>query len=59
MPSHPASIKQSDVTRAIKGVRAAGLEVARVVVSGDQIIVYTPAEEHNGSDEISKALGME
>lgn len=59
MSNRTATFKQIDVTRAAKGARAAGLDVARIVICGDKIVVYTKADEVNGSDEISKALGME
>lgn len=59
MPNRAAKFKQADVTRAAKGALAAGLDVARIVICGDKIVVYTKADEISGSDEISKALGME
>jgi hypothetical protein len=59
LSNRPAPFKQIDVTRAAKGALAAGLSVARIVICDDKIIVYTTADEMNGSDEISKTLGMQ
>lgn len=40
----PGSIRQRDVTRAIKGVVAAGLQISRVEVANGTISVVTRAE---------------
>lgn len=42
MSNRPASFKQVDVTRAAKGVVAAGLKVGRIEIDRDgKIVVYT------------------
>jgi hypothetical protein len=38
----PSKFKKSDVTRATKAVRAAGLEIARVEVAQDGSIIVVP-----------------
>lgn len=47
----PATFKQSDVTRAAKGVVAAGLDVVRVEIQGGKIVVYTAFDD---AFEVSK-----
>lgn len=39
----PSAFKQGDVTRAVRAVRAAGVEVVRVEFNGDGFTVFTSA----------------
>ena len=48
MSRGPHTFKQTDLTRALKGARAAGIDVARVVIDRDGRIVVEMA---NGSGE--------
>lgn len=50
MPRRPASITQADVARAIRGVRAAGLYVVRVVATGDGVSIETSEEPAREGD---------
>ena len=54
-----AAFKQDDVTRAIKGVRAAGLDVARVEIQEGRIVVLigeqANANEPNPLDRLHAA----
>ena len=43
MPRGPCSFKQSDVTRAVKGAVAAGVQVGRVEITKDGSIVVVPS----------------
>ncbi len=43
MSNRPAAFKQADLTRALKGVAAAGMQVARVIVRPDGGIEIIPA----------------
>ena len=51
----PSSFKKTDVTRATRAVMAAGLEVARVEIDRDGVIVVVPGKpgECNHGDETS------
>jgi hypothetical protein len=40
----PSSFKKTDVTRATKAVRDAGLDVARVEISKDGVITVVPGK---------------
>jgi hypothetical protein len=40
----PCLFKERDVTRATKAVRAAGLEIARVEINKDGVIVVVPGK---------------
>jgi hypothetical protein len=40
----PATFRQSDLTRAIKGARAAGIDVARIEIGNDGKIVILPTQ---------------
>jgi hypothetical protein len=42
MPRRPCLFKERDVTRATKAVLAAGLDVARIEISKDGVIVVVP-----------------
>ena len=47
----PLAFKQSDVVRAVKGARVAGLEVARIEVGQDgRIVIFTPQGAPLGSE---------
>lgn len=51
----PSPFRQSDVTRALRGARAAGVDVGRVEIGPDgKIVVYTataPAEPQTDLDK--------
>lgn len=52
----PSPFRQSDVTRALRGAKAAGVEVGRVEIEpGGKIVVYTaattPAEPQSDLDK--------
>jgi hypothetical protein len=44
----PSTFRQSDVTRAVKAVRAAGIGIERVEIEGGKIIVV-PGKPHAGA----------
>ncbi len=44
MPRAPCNFRQRDLTRAIKGARAAGIDVARIEIEKDGKIVILPAQ---------------
>jgi hypothetical protein len=44
MPSAPCNFRQRDLTRAIKGARAAGIDVARIEIEKDGRIVILPTQ---------------
>jgi hypothetical protein len=41
----PARFSQTDITRAIKGVEAAGLRVSSVDIQGDRIVVLVAGQD--------------
>jgi|HubBroStandDraft_6_1064221.scaffolds.fasta_scaffold1170189_2 hypothetical protein len=45
MARRPSNFKQRDVTRALRGAMAAGIEVGRFEIGGDGKIVVIPAGE--------------
>lgn len=49
MSSRATVFKQADVTRAVKGVQNAGLEVARVQVDPGGVIVVVAGKADGGS----------
>jgi hypothetical protein len=46
----PSVFKKTDVTRATRGVRAAGLEIDRVVIAKDGSIVVVPRSKETNQD---------
>ncbi|NDV52151.1 hypothetical protein [Salipiger sp. PrR003] len=61
MANRPATFKQSDVTRAARGVTAAGLPVVGVEIDREGKIIIRCAES-DGKQSVSaidKALGIE
>jgi hypothetical protein len=44
MPRARCTFRQTDVTRAIKGARAAGIDVARIEIGNDGKIVILPMQ---------------
>jgi predicted metal-dependent RNase len=52
MANRPATIRQADIARTVKGVVAAGLSVSRVEVEGAKLVIYTNQTE----DEPGSAL---
>ena len=46
MPRQPATVKQSDVTRYVKGAQAAGVTVARIEVDQmtGRVVVYAEGQ---------------
>jgi hypothetical protein len=56
---HPSKFKKCDVTRATKAVRAAGLEIARVVVAKDGSIVVVPGkpiQDDEATEDLRKLI---
>ena len=61
MPNTRATVKQIDVTRAIKGAVAAGLAVARIEVdqrTGRIVIHSEGSDGESATAEIDRALGI-
>lgn len=56
----PAPFKQVDVTRAVKGAVAAGVEVGRVEIepSGKIVVWMKDNTQHKGSSSVNKMLGI-
>jgi hypothetical protein len=55
MARGPATFKQQDLTRALKGVTAAGIEVAHIRITKDgniEIDTGKPPENEAGNEEI-------
>ena len=53
----PSAFRKTDVTRATKAVRDAGLDVARVEINKDGLIVVVPgkpAEDVGGGSDLDK-----
>lgn len=49
MAKRRTTFRQSDVKRAVAGIKAAGLEVARVEVSADGVITITTQPEQGSA----------
>lgn len=58
MPNRPASIKQADITRYIKGAKSAGFEVGAVKIAPDGTVTLVPASEapHQGDNPCDRLL---
>jgi hypothetical protein len=60
MPRSPNVFRQSDVTRVLRGVAEAGVNVARIeIVKGERIIVYLTSAAAGGSldqDDLDREL---
>ena len=41
MANRPATIRQADIARTVKGVVAAGLSISRLEVEGGKLVIYT------------------
>jgi hypothetical protein len=54
MARGPCNFRQTDLKRAIKGARAAGMEVARVEINKDGVIVVVPSKPQEPADERSE-----
>lgn len=59
MPNIPATIKQAELTRYLKAVRAAGVEVGQVRIAKDGTVTITPlgvvsSDGANPCDELLK-----
>jgi hypothetical protein len=51
LPRRPCMFRQTDLTRALKGARAAGMGIARVEIERDGKIVVVPGEQQKGTSE--------
>ena len=51
MSRSPSNFRQGDVTKAVKGVVAAGAQVARVEIEGRKITVFTTEGEPPEADD--------
>ena len=57
MPRRVCLFRQTDLTRALKGVRAAGMEIGRIEISKEGVIVMvpgTPEEPTDASAEVNE-----
>lgn len=60
MSNRPATIRQAEIARAVRGVRATGLTVTRVEVEGGKVVVYTgegPAADESPLDAWRREAG--
>jgi hypothetical protein len=51
LPRRPCMFRQTDLTRALKGARAAGMGIAHVEIEKDGKIVVVPGEQQKGTSE--------
>jgi hypothetical protein len=58
MARAPSTFRQADVTKAVKAVRMAGVDIARVEVATDgRIVIFTTAEAQAAvEDELDREL---
>lgn len=57
MARGPNLFRQTDITRALKGVRAAGVAVGRVEISREgRIVVFAPGTEPAHENDLDKWL---
>jgi hypothetical protein len=52
------TFRQSDLTRALKGTKAAGIDVARIKITKDGLIEIDTANSSQASDELSGAANQ-
>lgn len=50
MPRGVCLFRQTDLKRALKGARAAGMEIARVEINKDGVIVMVPGKPEEPTD---------
>lgn len=50
MSSRPSTFRETDVKRAVKAVRAAGVEIARVEIEKDGRIIVVPGKPTESQD---------
>ena len=57
MARSPSTFRQQDVTRAVKGVIAAGMNIVRVEIGKDKIVVVTHQQQGCGpQDDLDREL---
>jgi hypothetical protein len=57
MARAPSTFRQQDVTRAVKAVAAAGVDIARVEIGRDgKIVVVTQQSPTNQQDDLDREL---
>jgi hypothetical protein len=57
MARSPSTFREQDVTRAVKGVIAAGMNIERVEIGNDKIVVVTHQQQGCGpQDDLDREL---
>jgi hypothetical protein len=57
MPRGPSTVRQQDITRAVKAVRGAGVDIARIEVARDgKIIIVTTEARPAVQDDLDREL---
>ena len=51
----PLIFKKTDITRALKGVRAAGMEIRRIEINKEGVIVMVPCNPEEPADASTEA----